>query len=39
MGTFISEYSLKDLPRSYHTKVTEIPWVKAEKIDNPVTLD
>lgn len=28
MGTFISEYLCKDFPTSYHTKVTEILWVK-----------
>lgn len=33
MDTYISEYSYKDLPTSYHTKITEIPWVKTDKID------
>lgn len=33
MDTYISEYSYRVLPISYHTKITEIPWVKTDKID------
>lgn len=33
MGIFVSQYSCKFFSISYHTKVTEILWIKINKID------